>query len=355
MDRGIPVVAALAALAVGASAQVQPPAGPVADSGKSIDEAEPRIPLTQETAPGNASTEFFIARSGSYYLTRNETTATPNRDIIRVGAPDVTIDLNGFTIDGRGLANEGIDVLSSASARVTVQNGSIIGCRGNPVILRGAHSVARNISAVGGGIGAARGIYLTNVGGLVEGCRVVDADVEGVRVGDGGTVRDCVIENAASNGIWLNQGGRVIGCTIRATGPSGAGITALDGSIVDGCVIEGAASGILAQDECLITDNIVRDCAGVGLQTIIGGTVRGNRIIRCTTGIAVFRSGNRVDSNDIIGCTTGLVSALADAIDNAIIRNFAQGNGTAYNVGAGNFFSVTANSVTSANYANIEQ
>ena len=63
------ILFALAPLAF-AAGPLTPP-GPPAPTMKSLDEVEPRIPLTQDTTPGDATAVFKITQSGSYYLTKN--------------------------------------------------------------------------------------------------------------------------------------------------------------------------------------------------------------------------------------------------------------------------------------------
>lgn len=63
----------IVALAFAAGALVagplDPPSGAIAPTYKTLAQVEPRIPLTQETAPGDANSTFRITQQGSYYLT----------------------------------------------------------------------------------------------------------------------------------------------------------------------------------------------------------------------------------------------------------------------------------------------
>src|SRR5688572_30579567 len=69
---------------------------------KSLDQVEPRIPLTPTYTPGDATSVFKITQPGSYFLTGNlKPPAGKHGILIALLVPGaVEIDLMGFTIDG---------------------------------------------------------------------------------------------------------------------------------------------------------------------------------------------------------------------------------------------------------------
>src|SRR3954469_20973728 len=69
------------------------PPGPPAPTMKSLNQVEPRIPIS--------SAPFNISAPGSYYLTAN-LNAAAGAVGITVAADHVTIDLNGFAVIGHG-------------------------------------------------------------------------------------------------------------------------------------------------------------------------------------------------------------------------------------------------------------
>ncbi|MDP6433350.1 MAG: hypothetical protein QGI15_03400, partial [Candidatus Scalindua sp.] len=69
---------------------LEPSAAP-APTMKTLDEVEPRTPISQSDIP------LTISESGSYYLTEDINSADT---AITVAVDDVTIDLAGFTLDG---------------------------------------------------------------------------------------------------------------------------------------------------------------------------------------------------------------------------------------------------------------
>ena len=83
----------LTPLAGYAQGPLNPPAGAPVPSMKTLDQIEARTAI--ESLP------YTISTSGSYYLAKNLQFAATSGDAISITAPNVTLDLNGFTISGR--------------------------------------------------------------------------------------------------------------------------------------------------------------------------------------------------------------------------------------------------------------
>ena len=75
---------------------LNPPAGPVAPTYKTLSEVEPRIAVGPGTTPGDAANLYRITQPGSYYLTANIITGP--RTGVWIDSSGVTLDLNGFEI-----------------------------------------------------------------------------------------------------------------------------------------------------------------------------------------------------------------------------------------------------------------
>src|SRR5436190_23335529 len=107
------------ALTFAIAGPVNPPAGPIAPTFKTLAEVEPRIAINATNTPGDASNLFKINQSGSYYLTGDIVVPT-GKNGIRIAGVTATIDLNGFTISGAG--NNGI-LSEAVDGMLTVRNG----------------------------------------------------------------------------------------------------------------------------------------------------------------------------------------------------------------------------------------
>src|SRR5690606_18106937 len=78
---------------------LNPPAGPVAPTHKTLTEVEPRTPINAANTPGDADSVYRIFQPGSYYLTGNIVGQAGKRGI-EIASSNVTLDLNGFALQG---------------------------------------------------------------------------------------------------------------------------------------------------------------------------------------------------------------------------------------------------------------
>ncbi len=89
---------------------LNPPAGPVAPTYKTLNDVEPRIAVNATNTPGHISSTFRIAQAGSYYLTGNVIAPIGHSAVIEVASSGVTLDLGGFLISGGGTAQNAVRV-----------------------------------------------------------------------------------------------------------------------------------------------------------------------------------------------------------------------------------------------------
>src|SRR5437762_605503 len=86
---------------------LNPPAGPVAPTGKTLTEIEPRTAVNAVNTPPSATSLFTITQPGSYYLTGN-IQGVATMDGVEIDASGVTLDLNGFALVGVAGSRDGV-------------------------------------------------------------------------------------------------------------------------------------------------------------------------------------------------------------------------------------------------------
>ncbi|MBW2271568.1 MAG: right-handed parallel beta-helix repeat-containing protein [Deltaproteobacteria bacterium] len=149
-----------------------------------------------------SSAAIAIVSPGSYYLTGNLDGSIGGIDIT---TNDVTLDMMGFTLDGTGSTDHGIDVRGSSG--VTIQNGKIRGFAlagiYNDMASADVNQVV-NVQVLGNGTsGTAQehsGIYLAGEFNHVEGCTAVGNGGYGIFVGASSTLVDNTGEGISDAG-----------------------------------------------------------------------------------------------------------------------------------------------------------
>ena len=261
------------------------PPGAPAPTMKSLDQIEPRTPIS--------SAPFTITVSGSYYLTTNVNVTTG--DAITIIASQVTLDLNGFTISSTApsATNTGI-LLAGGDTDITILNGHIVG------------GVTNN-AGVYGGSGFANGIFFSA------------ATPSNVRV-TGISVSGCL-----TYGIFLNAANAtavVESCTVQTNGGYGiyamnisrstayqCGLTAISASTVSDCNGQSTGSGdgldASTANNCTgysvdgygLTAENANNCTGVsrtgeGLACATANNCYGQCIAGFNTGLAAYNAIN---------------------------------------------------------------
>jgi parallel beta-helix repeat protein len=223
---------------------------------------------------------YKITTSGSYRLTGNLTGVPAGTDAIDVTAGFVTIDLNGFAIEGPGAATSTAYGINGSGGTV-VENGSVFGFKtgvstGNSGTVK---SVTALLNGAGGGI-----VTLDN--------SVIENSVANLNSGPGIECNgsNCVIKdstaNSNSNGIYCYGSN----CAIKgstANSNTNVGILCYGGASSGSCVIEGCTAnsnvsiGIDCTDgQCLITGNTANNTTAAGNGTGIADFGGGSLILR---------------------------------------------------------------------------
>jgi len=372
---------------------LNPPAGPITSTNKTLQEVEPRIAINSVNTPGDANAAFVLSQSGSYYFAGNLTGQSAKHGI-KLNAANITIDLNGFSLTGGVGSLNAFTAGGSISTNVTVRNG-VVRFWGNGgvhlVDQVGSRSIVQNIHATSNGWDG------INVGGdsIVENCIAEGNGQNGFRVASGSLVRGCIAKFNMQAGFRLGTSSRITDCVANNNTLQGidastncvlSGITAFSntGAGIDidaGSVLTASASylntgnGITASTGCLVRDCSATSNTGNGIFVGNGSRVEacvsrsngssgitaasGCSIINntCTSnatsvvngaGILVTGGDNRIEGNN---CVTQDIGIDASAGGNIIIRNTCAGNATNWTIAANNYYGPIINRVGAATAA----
>ena len=269
---------ALAAATTFAQGPLLPPGAP-GPTMRSLDQVEPRSPIT--------NLPFTITAAGSYFITGNLTGTTSSAGIL-VDADNVAIDLMGFTLQGLPDALDGIRVLNARNG-ITVRNGSVNDW-------------------------GQEGIDLIHDGN-----------------GKGSGVEDVYVLGNIGAGLRANDNALVARVTARYNG--GAGISAGQNAIIRECTArENGSTGIAGSFNNVIENNTAQGNGGNGITSGAGSTVAGN-VSRANTGNGIFaNSGSRVTGNTV---STNGSSGIGVQSFSVVRDNTADANGYASATAAG--------------------
>lgn len=277
---------------------------------------------------------YKITQPGSYYLASNIDVHAA-KIAIEVAASNVTLDLNGFTIEGNAVGTSAIVVANSAYRNLRVRNGTIAwftamgisaesnhACVLQDLTIRNTPEGARigenaRVSDCTFDANAYLALRMTG-GGVLERCVAIGGGV-GFSVQGWSVVRDCVAKDNSNDGFTMLFGGTITDCV--ATNNEGDGFWLQNGVVISNShTLANTGAGIFLNGDCTATGNT---CSEDGV------------------GIEVHNSANRVDSNNVTSCTTIGISSPAD--NNFIVRNSCRGNPTNYSIPAGDFAQVITN------------
>ncbi|MBY0261584.1 MAG: right-handed parallel beta-helix repeat-containing protein [Phycisphaerales bacterium] len=309
------VLVALSGLSAGSLAgPLNPPAGPVASTGKTLTEVEARTAVNTSNTPGDATAVLRITQPGSYYLTGNVQGVAGKNGIV-IASADVTLDLNGFTVQGVAGAFDGIKSNVPLS-RITVRNGTVRGFPGSGITFvlvdpSSGHRI-EDVLAEGNGSG-----ILVGDQSIVRGCTSRSNTASGISAGVGSLVESCVASGNGTRGIVVSDRSAVRECV--STSNLGAGIVVFNDTVVADCnASRNQLDGISVWND---------------RNTLRGNTLCGNGNGGDGAGIQLSGTGNRVEANHCSGADGGIRVV---ASGNFIARNTCSSNTQNWNVTAGN-------------------
>ena len=238
-----------------------------------------------------------ISKRGTYYLTRNISTLTGTCLIVE--ADDITIDLKGFEIRGRGGIGSGtIGVSATKHARTVVRNG-IIADFDTGILILGKDPLVDRVILYGNGFA--------------------------VRL-DRGQVKNSTIHNN-NGGISFTRSGSVTNNTFynnRNPQVQGSGLTVtVSGNTIAKTIVNYPADPVITAN--VVKDNILLD-VDAGQAMIIAarppGMIVGNRVIDSTGLFAIF-----------VGEWSGVIDPNNTVTDNVVNDNVVQYAGIRSNGG----------------------
>lgn len=264
-----------------------PPPGPPAPLMKTLEQVEPRTLIRNDF---DTLTPIVITTSGSYYL-GEDILAFHGQHGIEINASDVTLDLNGFKIQGNTEvgSQDGVRIGPNAN-NVSISNGTIKSFFGV-----GIHTP---VYGEGYGIFSPTELRVTDV-------RLQANGGGGLRAGNRAMVVNCIAIENLGYGFLLGESSRITGSTAR--GNTGNGIEINSFSHVTGNICdENQQNGIYTwRNSSVISGN------SASANTLNGIFISG------------VTSGNRIDSNQVNSNEHGI---RVEGSGNLITRNFSRGN-----------------------------
>lgn len=311
---GLMIVAAVTGVVSGGP--LDPPGPP----GATQPQVEPRNPIPPVGWAGTYP--IILSASGSYFLTQN-LAPTGGNDGIVINNGDISIDLNGFMIDGEAGGNDGISDSGIGYPNITVANGTIRGFVDDGIDLQ--TSVNVRVSRITIGYSGGSGIEIGS--GSVSDCTAAgpDTGTVGIRAAGAAQISNCVVEGYGT-GFALNGGGLLRDCV--ANWPDLNGIFASPGSTVTNCRVNnvgvnagtGSKYGMYVQGPSLIKDNAINtvlNSSFMDMGIYIEGpanVITGNQISGVEFGLKFggSASNSRVYGNTFDSVTTYFEGSITD-------------------------------------------
>jgi len=281
---------------------LNPPGGAVSSTYKTLSEVEPRIAVNSVNTPGDGTTLFRISLPGSYYLTGNVDGVSGKRGIV-ISANGVTLDLNGFALNGVTGSLDGIASEATFISGCTVRNGTVRLWAGNGITFNVANASGNRIQNV-----------------------TADGNVGGIVCGLSGVIERCVA-TGNTTGFLLGPNSVIRDSQVSSSNAGGTGIQASDDCRVIACVANGAVLGINTGNNCIVTDCTAQKNTTAGITAATRCTVT-----NCTandnpgSGIVVTGNQGRYDGNTTIGNGNDGLSFVTATFGNLIVRNTSYSN-----------------------------
>lgn len=290
---GLLGAAALARTARGGP--LDPPAGPVSPTYKTLDQVEPRIPV--QSLPGSGTALHVISEPGSYYLAGN-IHGVEGKRAIAIASSGVSLDLRTSVLTGASGVLAGIETEPGVGG-VQVRGGMFVGWP-NSVWL-GDWSTIREVTTVDlpSGFGLRVGAH-----GIIDGCLAAGWG-NGLRIVAGGDA--AIIQNCEANGgdncFRLQFGAHLRDC-VAAYGVLGVDCPNAAQHVRALRVLR-CLTGVNVDSEAIVEDCEFFECSNSGVNCIGSRvTIRRNVAIMTPIGVRVSGSGNHIAGNHVSGASS---------------------------------------------------
>jgi parallel beta-helix repeat protein len=337
---------------------LNPPAGPVGPTMKTLSEVEPRIGINATNTPGDADSVFKITQPGSYYLTGNISGVAAKHGV-EIAASAVTLDLNGFDLQGVAGSLDGVSSTVAGLTNISVVNGSVRDWGDEGVDLSGWNTLDCRVEGVLASGNAGVGIAIGQ--GTVSNCSANQNIAYGISVQSGSAITNCSAYFNTQSGFYADYGSVVTRCSATNNGSRGIfvnnGCTVADSSarantlegifVGSGCTVsnctayQNTASGIHTATGCTVTGCAVYLNTLDGIECSYACVIRGNT---CSyngnaggdgAGIHVMSADNHIEGNNCTGADRGID---VDTAGNIIIKNTCANNTVDWAIVANNVF-----------------
>jgi parallel beta-helix repeat protein len=343
----------MASTTVALAGDPTPPPGPVAGTMKTLDEVEPRIPIGPLTTPGQFEATYWISEPGSYFLTGNMD-GEADKIGIYVDAPDVTIDLGGFTMTGAPLVSLAWPAIyvGSGNTNIEVRNGTIAEWTGGGVMFDESTGGIDNISAVardlrirdctGWGIIGERDTTVLNchiTGCLYGGVRLTRTKSQvldtiassntgpGIQTSSEAIVRNCVADVNGDTGIIVGGLSVVTGC-IASINQSASGFDLGDGSVAENCTAAFNTAGFTINGAAALTNCTSRNNSQHGFQDTSLSTSDNGAVLRAciarengASGFFLSSEATMVDCSSVENIGVGLLAGDGLSIRGGVVED----------------------------------
>lgn len=245
---------------------------------------------------GTVTTTYNITAPGSYVLGGNRLMSDSTFPVVHISAPDVTLDLNGFSLSHpSGSKSQAAGLWIESVENVEVRHGTI------------ADAAHEGIHASGTG----KGLRLIDV-------RVVSSAADGIFSETPDTkIASCVIEDSGTNGIWCSGANSLVeDCMV--TGSVLRGITIGQRSRLLHTIVNGGSIGIYVDNsfatvaDCTVTGTLQ------GIRTNNRTTLRNCEVLDNSTGIWFLNANGVAIGNHVAGNTTNIQGTYTNGGGNVI-------------------------------------